>query len=198
LRTLVKNSPARATGAHISILAHITSEELLRHLDRTEAANGFANRFQWYAVQRSKALPFGGAVPEPELIEFADRVHSAAEAARRIGTLAFTPDAREIWSAVYEHLSEGRPGLLGAILGRSEAQVLRLAMIYALTGGQANIGVPHLQAALALWERAEASCEFVFGDRLADFRCKNRRCTSARCRKIKELSVAVEVLRGLP
>jgi hypothetical protein len=168
LRTLVKNSPARATGAHISVVAHITSEELLRHLDGTEAANGFANRFQWFAVRRSKALPFGGAVPESELAAFADKVRRAAEAARQVGTLAFTPDAREIWSAVYERLSEGRPGLLGAILGRSEAQVLRLAMVYALTGGQASIDVQHLQAALALWERAEASCEFVFGDRLGD------------------------------
>ena len=42
LRTLVKNSPAKATGAHISIMGHITRDELRRYLDRTEAGNGFA------------------------------------------------------------------------------------------------------------------------------------------------------------
>ena len=34
----------------------------------------------------------------------------------------------------YESLSQG-PGLLGAILGRAEAQTVRLALIYALLDG---------------------------------------------------------------
>ena len=35
---MTKNSPARATGAHISIIGHITDEELRRYLSSTEAA----------------------------------------------------------------------------------------------------------------------------------------------------------------
>lgn len=45
LQTLTKNSPAKATGAHISIIGHITREELVRLLTATEAGNGFGNRF---------------------------------------------------------------------------------------------------------------------------------------------------------
>ena len=45
LRSLTKNSPARATGAHVSIIGHITKDELRRLLTETESANGFANRF---------------------------------------------------------------------------------------------------------------------------------------------------------
>jgi len=45
LQALTKNSPARATGAHISIVGHITADELVRLLNATEAANGFLNRF---------------------------------------------------------------------------------------------------------------------------------------------------------
>jgi len=41
-RTMTKNSPTRATGAHVSIIGHVTKAELLRHLGATEAANGFA------------------------------------------------------------------------------------------------------------------------------------------------------------
>ena len=37
-------SPAKATDAHISVIGHITTDELRRSLTRTEAANGFANR----------------------------------------------------------------------------------------------------------------------------------------------------------
>ena len=44
LRTLIKNNPNRATGAHVSLNAHITVDELRRCLDRTEMANGLANR----------------------------------------------------------------------------------------------------------------------------------------------------------
>src|SRR5262249_15576408 len=60
LRSLVKNSPAQATGAHVSIIGHVTAEELRRELSATEQANGFGNRFLWLLVQRSKALPEGG------------------------------------------------------------------------------------------------------------------------------------------
>jgi hypothetical protein len=60
LQNLTKNSPDAATGAHVSVIGHITKGELLRHLTETEAANGFANRFLWFMVRRSKELPFGG------------------------------------------------------------------------------------------------------------------------------------------
>ena len=60
LRTMTKNSPARATDAHISIIGHITREEYRRELTETESANGFANRYCIVAVERSKCLPEGG------------------------------------------------------------------------------------------------------------------------------------------
>lgn len=60
LRSLTKNSPARATGAHISIIGHVTRDELRRQIAATELANGFVNRFLWLCVRRSKCLPEGG------------------------------------------------------------------------------------------------------------------------------------------
>ena len=64
LRTLVKNAPAQATGAHISVIGHITEEELRRELGQCELFNGFANRFLWLCVKRSNVLPEGGLVDE--------------------------------------------------------------------------------------------------------------------------------------
>src|SRR5262245_18996660 len=63
LQTLTKNSPTKATNACISIVAHITVEELRRMLDETAMANGFANRFLFACVKRSTLLPLGGAFP---------------------------------------------------------------------------------------------------------------------------------------
>src|SRR5262249_6825586 len=48
--TMTKNSPARTTGAHVSIVGHITPDELRRLLDNTSATNGFANRFLFACV----------------------------------------------------------------------------------------------------------------------------------------------------
>ena len=45
LQTMAKNSPLRATRAHVGIVGHITKQELLRHITATELANGFFNRF---------------------------------------------------------------------------------------------------------------------------------------------------------
>ncbi len=60
LQSLTKRSPARATGAHVSVIGHITSEELSRKLCDVDAANGYANRFLWACSRRSKSLPHGG------------------------------------------------------------------------------------------------------------------------------------------
>ena len=64
LSTIVKNAPNRATDAHVSILGHITADELRERLDTSEVSNGFGNRFLWMAVKRSKLLPDGGCIPK--------------------------------------------------------------------------------------------------------------------------------------
>jgi hypothetical protein len=46
LNSLVKNSPAKAAGAHISIIGNIAKDELLRGMLRDEADNGFSNRLR--------------------------------------------------------------------------------------------------------------------------------------------------------
>jgi hypothetical protein len=168
LRVMTKNSPARATAAHISAIGHITSEELLRSLDTVEAANGFGNRFVWFAVRRSRFLPFGGNLKETELAPHEQRVKRAVEFARKGGEFTFSPSAARLWEAVYPELSEGRPGLLGAILARAEAQTLRLTCLYAALDCTLIIQPDHLEAAIALWDYAKASAEYIFGSKLGD------------------------------
>jgi hypothetical protein len=45
LRISTKNNPARSSNAHISVVGHITIEELRRELSQCDLFNGFANRF---------------------------------------------------------------------------------------------------------------------------------------------------------
>ena len=166
LRTMVKNNPAVATGAHISILGHVTKDELLRYLSDTEAGNGFANRFMWFCVRRSQVLPEGGGTPDYNGL--VQPLHDALEKAKEIGWLQRDSQARESWAAIYPDLSEGKPGLFGAVTARAEAQVLRLSVLYAAMDGADAIRLPHLKAALAVWEYAEASARYIFGDATGD------------------------------
>jgi hypothetical protein len=168
LSTLTKSSPLCATGAHISIVGHITEDELRSRITRVDMANGFANRFLFALIRRSKELPFGGDLSDSKIVHLGEKLRDAASNAKSIGRVTMRPAAREKWMAVYGALSAAQPGLLGAVTARAEAQTIRLALQYALLDGKDTIDVPHLEAGLALWEYCEASAAHIFGDAIGD------------------------------
>jgi Protein of unknown function (DUF3987) len=168
LQTLTKNSPTRATRPHVSIIGHITIDELRARLCQTDLVNGFANRFLFVLARRSKKLPFGGNMSGEFASAIGERIKAAVANVKHRGRLNFDDEAAALWARLYEHLSEPTPGLLGAVIARAEAQTLRLALIYALLDGSETIKVPHLQAAVALWEYCEASATYIFGTVLGD------------------------------
>jgi hypothetical protein len=94
-----------------------------------------------------------------EALRFADRLTRAID---------FDDVGGEMWDAIYEPLSEAKPGLLGGIIARGEAHVIRLAEMYAVLDLSDKINAPHLLAALAVWDYAEASTRHVFGEALGD------------------------------
>jgi Protein of unknown function (DUF3987) len=168
LSTLTKNCPLKATKPHISIIGHITEDELRARITRTEMANGFANRFLFACVRRSKLLPHGGNLDDGEIHRLGEPIKRAVEFGKSVGRIHMTETARREWETIYPDLSAEQPGLLGAITARAEAQCVRLALVYALLDQQENIDVPHLRAALAVWEYCEASAARIFGNALGD------------------------------
>jgi 5S rRNA maturation endonuclease (ribonuclease M5) len=171
LHVLTKKMATTVTGAHMSIIGHITKQELKRLLSSTAAANGFANRFLWVAVRRSKMLPEGGEWPVKEWTLWGDEVKHVVERAAaltpingRDSVMRRDDAARELWHQVYPELSKGGNGLAAAICSRAEAQTMRLAMLYALLDAKSEIGLEHLQAALALWSYCQRSVEWLFGE----------------------------------
>jgi len=79
-----------------------------------------------------------------------------------------TPAARTVWAKVYPDLSAGLEGLHGAVTARADPQAIRLALIYCLLDGGERIDVPHLMAALAVWDYCNATAKHVFGNSLGD------------------------------
>lgn len=168
LRTLTKQSPLKATDAHVSILGHITRTELLRLLSGNDTENGFANRFLFCLVRRSKNLPFGGDWHQVNATPLVRRLAEALAFGKGVGQIRWGSTAREPWAEVYPALSEGRPGLFGATTSRGEAQTLRLGALYAVLDGSSTIEREHLEAGLAVWRYCEASARNIFGDATGD------------------------------
>ena len=159
LRSMTKNNPTRATDAHISIVGHITRGELRRYLTNTEAGNGYMNRHLLCCARRSKLLPDGGFITSVDFQPLIKRLRDAYEFGRKAGEFRRDECAGRLWKDVYPKLSEGKPGLFGAVTSRGEAQVMRLAGLYAVLDRSQVIGVSHLRAALAAWKYCEDSGE---------------------------------------
>jgi hypothetical protein len=167
-RTLTKNSPGKTTGALLSIIAHVTPRELRAELAESEQANGFANRFLFLSVRRSKLLPFGGEVPPGDWQRLGSKLRDALVFARDTRAVDLDAEAREDLVTLYPELTTHPDNLFGAVTGRAEAQVRRLAVLYALLDQSPIVRRPHLHAAVAVWDYAEASAARVFGETIGD------------------------------
>jgi hypothetical protein len=97
-----------------------------------------------------------------------ERLASALEFGKRPIEITWGKNAKRDWSDIYGPLSEGKPGMFGAVTGRSEAQVMRLSALYAVLDESDVIEVQHLEAALALWQYAEDSARYIFGHTTGD------------------------------
>jgi hypothetical protein len=168
LSTMTRNNPLTATGAHISVIAHITEAELRARLTRTDTANGFANRFLFPLVRRSKELPFGGALTDRQVLELGESLRNNLSRIPASLCITMTDAAKALWAGTYSSLSADKPGMLGAVTARAEAQTVRMAMVYAILDGQSEIDIPHLTAALAVWRYCEDSAANIFGDATGD------------------------------
>jgi hypothetical protein len=170
LRSLDGRHPIQATSTHISLIAHITQRELTENLHPTEAHNGFANRCLWIGVQRSQCLPEGGNLGSHELSAVATELRRALDWVGDAHSIRLSRDeqARSLWHECYPVLSQVRPDLYGAATSRAEAQVLRLSAIYAVLDCSPSIRLPHLQAALAVWDYCSASASLFFGTSTGD------------------------------
>jgi hypothetical protein len=160
LRVLTRNEPLDVSNVNLSIIAHVTPEELLNNLTATDRVNGFANRFLFVLVRRSKFLPEGGA--DVNVSGIVSRLHAAVSDAKGRGVIRRDEMAREFWAEAYRRLTTGRDGIRGALCSRAEAHTPRLSLLYALLDSADEIRLEHLRAALAVWDYSERCINWIF------------------------------------
>lgn len=171
-----KTSAAKATGAHISMVAGISKEELLLETTAADAQNGTLNRFLFGCCQRSRLLPEGETfhhlIEEKEWSDLQEgfqeniRHHEESllirrdeEAQKHWGLNLFPDDG-----GLYKKLSQLRPGLWGTVTARAAQQVMRLSLITAVINGARRIEDAHQDAAWELWRYCDDSCKYIWGD----------------------------------
>jgi DNA-binding PadR family transcriptional regulator len=162
LRTMNKNTPRKATDPHLSLICHVTREELVKLATESDVFGGLFNRFLWPVSKRARFLPHGGDLDG--IHGLTDHLRDLVAQAKDVGRMTRSPRANKLWEQVYPGLvtvPEG--GILGAVLGRGEAQTLRLSMIFALLAGRDKVDREDLAAALDLWNYCAASARLVFG-----------------------------------
>jgi hypothetical protein len=170
LHTTAKGKPATATDPHVSVIAHVTQDELRRLLGHVDVHNGFANRFLWACVRRARLLPRAGTVSDAVFAEYGRRAGEALAWAQAGRELAFDPEVAERWDTEYPILEADRAGAWGAVTARASAQVRRLAATYALLDRSATIRMEHLEAALAVWDFCDDSARYLFAGASGDAR----------------------------
>ncbi len=159
----IAREQALVTWHHVSIAAHVTTVELKQKMTSVDAANGFGNRFLWLAVRRTKLVPFPES-PKELVAPYIDSLYRAIESAQVPADIHWSPAAADRWEILYAtSTTRRRLGLLGALLARAEAQIARIALLYALLDRSPVVDLPHLLAAEAVWDYAERSTAYIFG-----------------------------------
>lgn len=157
-----------ATDAHLSVLAHITPDELRAKLTGLDIAGGFANRFLFVCARRSKKLPSGGHLDDATIAPLVRRLNAAVASARaEPRVMNRTAEADVLWTTLY-NAEPDRDGLVGEITARPHPQRLRLAIVFAILDSADAIRPEHLHAAEAVWRYCVASAEHIFRGRQGD------------------------------
>ena len=161
LATMSKNSRRAATEPHISITAHITPEELSKLQTDADIYGGSWNRFLWIASKRARLRPHGGDFDD--LTELQASVRSVVTHAQNVGRMRRTPAADRLWETEYLRRADVRAGgVVGAIIGRADSQLLRLSMLAALCRKEPVVDVEDLAAALSLWQYCDETVRMLF------------------------------------
>jgi hypothetical protein len=156
-----------ADDAHLSLLAHITPDELRARMTSTDISGGFANRVLFACVRRARKIPIPKPLSHSVVGALAKRLRAAIDFAREDRVMTFSREAEEVWCEFYDDEPE-REGVVGEMTERSRVQRLRLSVAYALLDHSASIEPNHVLAAEALWRYCAASVEHLFGGLCGD------------------------------
>lgn len=147
----------------LSVVGHITPDELQEIHSNVDWYNGVSNRFLWAAVKKSKTLPRMSKTPNFAPLAMKLRKLLDLPAAGRV---EFSDSGGEKWDEWIQSLPE-LDGKLGASQERIKANALRVALIYAALDDirltfypKFEIKPDHVDAAIEIVTRSRETIEW--------------------------------------
>lgn len=83
ISTLAKSDKCVASHPHISVVGHITPNELKEKMRNVDFSNGFANRFVWIESYSANRFPFGSIPVWHKETELLDNIQNVIAWARK-------------------------------------------------------------------------------------------------------------------
>lgn len=168
LYTEGKIAPEKATGAHISLIGHVTRSELLKCIQEVENQNGFSNRILWIATRRTQVLPRPQPIlwqkDHPGIVQQLQDVVTNLKPGTEPRQLYWSELGKTAWDDFYQSLKSTNSGIIASIVARSAAHMLRLAMIYTLLDNSTLMQPQHLKVSIAFWQYCVRSAQWIFGE----------------------------------
>jgi hypothetical protein len=151
----------------IAILGHLTEPYLLA-ARATRPLLHTASRMLWCCVHRERSIALPQTLPPEGLRPIAEILASNAKRDRSPREMKFAPGTATEWEQAYSSLTLNDAGAVGIVTALAEAQVIRIAMVYALLDGLETINPAHMKAALAVWDYCRLSAQHLFGTGIGD------------------------------
>lgn len=153
----------RATNPHVSMVAHITQNELKALLKEVEVHNGFLNRFLIAFTERKQKLALGGNFWRRDYSAYVNSLRSAIVFGKSVkNEIPLSKEAKSLWREIYDSYDDEEDAYIDAMTARAEAIMRRLQLIYALLDNSKVVDVPHVKAAKAVWDYCEVSVRYIF------------------------------------
>ena len=79
--------------------------------------------------------------------------------------IEWSQEAKKQWCKFYDSINTSNAGVVGSIIARSDAHVLRLTMLFTVLENSTLMEPRHLNAAIAFWQYCERSAMWAFGEK---------------------------------
>lgn len=173
LSSVTATRNVRAESHHISMIAHVTREEVTDTFGGTDLKNGFANRIAWIGTfQRPDAVVtvHDNVLPNSLRDEMRAMLAWAAKMPRPLiggTTHQYDPVARQMLTDASGRYNAG-VGLAPFLSRRLDTIAARISLIYACLDQSRIIEPLHVEAALAVTDYAYATAKWVFPETTGD------------------------------
>ena len=170
IQPATKSDPIGATDPHISLLGCITPAELTDLMRSRELLNGFANRFLIFFSERTKIVSMPVPTDKDLMLSFADQVVGIVEFAKgdypankNSRAASLIPSAAKLYGDMYQELGKPVDGdIIDGILERRPANLLRMALCFAISDRSLLIETRHIEAAYAWIKYSTDSVRYIF------------------------------------